>query len=191
MNHTPRSGALLLTDALTHLELLEPAAAREPVRLMFRAGIELCADSRSLLGKPVNYLLELAEALVDEGQRSETTKNRDPGMGPEDVSRELVSEAVDVWRMQDGSILDGMTNVLAVVLPAHEAMIRARIAAETQQTRANHCKTLRQAFAESSDWKLRAAHAENALERAWGILEEMPDGLAKDTLTRALAGGEQ
>jgi hypothetical protein len=60
---------VLLTDALDHLDLIEPPAARAPIRLMLRGGIEQCAMSRSLLGKPVNFVLELAQVLVDEGRR--------------------------------------------------------------------------------------------------------------------------
>lgn len=62
---TPRSAALLLSDALTHLDRIQPPAAREPIRGMFRAEIERCAMSNSLLGRPVNYVLELAQAIVD------------------------------------------------------------------------------------------------------------------------------
>jgi hypothetical protein len=62
--HTPRSAALLITDALAHLDLVEPPAAREPIRHMLRAGIEQCTMARSLLGKPVNHVIALAQALV-------------------------------------------------------------------------------------------------------------------------------
>ena len=62
--HTPRSASALLSDALGHLNLIEPPAAREPVRGMLRAAIEECTISNSLLGKRINYVLELAEALV-------------------------------------------------------------------------------------------------------------------------------
>lgn len=73
IDHTPRSAAALLSDALGHLDLISPPGAREPVRLMFRAGIEICATSRSLLGKPVVCTLWLAQALVDAARaRSET-----------------------------------------------------------------------------------------------------------------------
>jgi hypothetical protein len=65
-DHTPRSAAALLSEALSHLDKIQPPAAREPVRQMFRAAIETCALSRSLLGMPVVYVLELAQALVDE-----------------------------------------------------------------------------------------------------------------------------
>lgn len=70
-DHTPRSAAVLLTDALDHLALVEPPALREPVRMMLRAGIEQCAISSSLLGKPVGHVLRMAQALVDEGHRRE------------------------------------------------------------------------------------------------------------------------
>jgi hypothetical protein len=63
--YTPRSAAALLSNALGCLDILEPAAAREPVRQMFRAGIELCTISRSLFGKPVQHVLDLAQSLVD------------------------------------------------------------------------------------------------------------------------------
>jgi hypothetical protein len=63
--HTPRSAAALLSNALGHLDLIEPPAAREPIRLMFRATIEQCTVSATLWGQPVRYVLELAQALVD------------------------------------------------------------------------------------------------------------------------------
>jgi len=68
MEHTPRSASVLLAEALGHLDLVEPAAAREPIRSMFKAGIELCAVSTSLLGKPVAFVLDLAQALVDQAE---------------------------------------------------------------------------------------------------------------------------
>lgn len=68
-DHTPRSATLLLADALDQLGLIEPSALRDPVRQMLRAGIEQCAVSRSLLGKPLVNVLRLAQALVDEGRR--------------------------------------------------------------------------------------------------------------------------
>lgn len=64
-DHTPHSAAALLSEALSHLDRVEPPGAREPVRQMFRAAIEMCTVSRSLLGLPVVYVLELAQALVD------------------------------------------------------------------------------------------------------------------------------
>lgn len=68
--HTPRSASVLLSDALGHLDLIEPPAAREPIRAMLRAAIEECVVSNSLLGKRLNYVLELAEALVTAPQES-------------------------------------------------------------------------------------------------------------------------
>jgi hypothetical protein len=62
--YTPRAAAALLSEALGHLDVVEPPAAREPIRQMFRAEIERCTLSRSLLGQPVTYVLQLAEALV-------------------------------------------------------------------------------------------------------------------------------
>lgn len=63
--YTPRSAAALLSNALGHLDLVEPPTAREPIRQMFRATIERCTASDTLLGQPVQYVLELAQALVD------------------------------------------------------------------------------------------------------------------------------
>lgn len=64
-DHTPRSAAVLLSAALGHLDLVEPPAARKPIRSMFRAGIERCALSTSLVGLPMVYELDLAQAIVD------------------------------------------------------------------------------------------------------------------------------
>lgn len=68
-HHSPRSAAALLSEALNHIDLIEPPGAREPIRHMFRAAIEICVTSRSLLGKPVVFALDLAQALVDEDRR--------------------------------------------------------------------------------------------------------------------------
>jgi hypothetical protein len=65
-DHSPRTAVVLLSDALGHLDLVEPASAREPIRQMFRAAIEVCAIRTSLLGTPIAYTLELAQALVDD-----------------------------------------------------------------------------------------------------------------------------
>jgi len=64
-DHTPRSAAVLLSEALSHLDKVEPPGAREPVRQMFRAAIETCTVSHSLLGQPVVYVLLLAQSIVD------------------------------------------------------------------------------------------------------------------------------
>ncbi|GAA3223126.1 hypothetical protein [Actinocorallia longicatena] len=102
--HTPRSAALLFADALECLDLLEPALAREPIRHMLRAGIEQCASSHSLLGKPVNYLLQLAEVLVDEGRhRAPTTRSDDRVESAEATLarvREVVADMRAVLGMQ-------------------------------------------------------------------------------------------
>lgn len=50
-------------------------------------------------------------------------------MTPEEVSAELVSAAVDVWRVQDGSVQDALTSLLAAVLPAHRGMVADEIEA--------------------------------------------------------------
>jgi hypothetical protein len=66
--YTPRSAALLFSEAIEHIGRLEPSAARRPVRDMFRAEIERCALSPSLLGQSGAYVIELAEALVGRAQ---------------------------------------------------------------------------------------------------------------------------
>lgn len=71
--HSPRSAAVLLSEALNRIDLIEPPGAREPIRTMFRAAIEMCVVSRSLLGKPVVYVLQLAQSLVDEDRRPEVS----------------------------------------------------------------------------------------------------------------------
>lgn len=65
-DYTPRSAALLFSEAIEHIDSLNPPAVRKPIRDMFRAEIERCAISTSLLGQSVNYVLELAEAIVGE-----------------------------------------------------------------------------------------------------------------------------
>lgn len=62
----PRSAAVLLTRALQRVDHIQPASLRPPIAQMLAAGIELCTVSRSLLGQPVNNLLDLAQALVDD-----------------------------------------------------------------------------------------------------------------------------
>lgn len=63
--HTPRSAAVLLTRAVSRLDVVQPATAREPIQNMLAAGIEECVGARNLLGKRLRYLLELAQAIVD------------------------------------------------------------------------------------------------------------------------------
>jgi hypothetical protein len=64
-DHSPRSASVLLSGALAHLDVIQPPALRGPVRDILRAGIELCVGSRSLLGKPIQYTLDLAQAVMD------------------------------------------------------------------------------------------------------------------------------
>jgi hypothetical protein len=74
-DRTPRSAALLLSDALTHLDVIQPPALRDPVRDILRAGIELCASSPSLLGKPIEHTLRLAQAVVDTASRPQPRRS--------------------------------------------------------------------------------------------------------------------
>lgn len=63
--HSPRSAVVLLVRALDCVNLIEPATAREPIRSLLRATVELCTVSSSLIGQPVTLPLQLAQALVD------------------------------------------------------------------------------------------------------------------------------
>lgn len=65
MTHSPRSASSLLSGALAHLDVIQPPALQEPVRDILRAGIEICVSSRSLIGKPVQHTLNLAQAVMD------------------------------------------------------------------------------------------------------------------------------
>lgn len=71
--HSPRSAAVLLSEAIDRIDLIEPPGAREPIRSMFRAAIEMCAVSHSLLGQPMVYVLQLAQSLVDEDRQPEVS----------------------------------------------------------------------------------------------------------------------
>lgn len=75
-DHSPRSASVLLSGALAHLDVIQPPALREPVRDILRAGIELCVGSRSLLGKPIQHTLRLAQAVMDTANSEE---RRDDG----------------------------------------------------------------------------------------------------------------
>lgn len=55
---------MLLSRALTRVDQIEPADARAPVSGMIQAAIEECVGARSLLGKRIGYVLELAEVLA-------------------------------------------------------------------------------------------------------------------------------
>lgn len=71
---SPRAVAVKLSAALMHLDLVQPHALRGPVADILRAGIELCALSDSLLGKPIMHAVAVAEAITDaagRGQRVE------------------------------------------------------------------------------------------------------------------------
>jgi hypothetical protein len=61
----PRAASALLSGALARLDVIHPEALRGPVRDILRAGIEMCVMSRSLLGQPIQYTLDLAKAIVD------------------------------------------------------------------------------------------------------------------------------
>lgn len=64
---TPRAAAVLFTRALTRVDRIQPPELRKPITEMLLAGVEQCTISTSLLGKPVNNLLDLARALTEEG----------------------------------------------------------------------------------------------------------------------------
>lgn len=71
MPDSPRQVAVLLSNALAHVDRVQPATVRAPVADILRAGIELCVISPSLIGKDVNHVIALAEAILasaDAGQ---------------------------------------------------------------------------------------------------------------------------
>lgn len=72
MSHSPRSASSLLSGALAHLDVIQPPALRAPVRDILRAGIEVCVSSRSLLGKPVQHTINLAQAVMDAAEAENT-----------------------------------------------------------------------------------------------------------------------
>lgn len=65
VRHSPRSAAVLFANALAYIDTVQPEAMRPAVRGMLTAGIETCATSRSLFGKPLGHLIIMAKALVD------------------------------------------------------------------------------------------------------------------------------
>lgn len=78
----PRAVRALLVAALDHLDVVRPTALRAPIENILRAKIELCgrlaAADRSMLGRPVMYDIELAEALLDAADRREFRYNPKP-----------------------------------------------------------------------------------------------------------------
>jgi ABC-type cobalamin transport system ATPase subunit len=76
-DHSPRSAAVLLSGALAHLDVIQPAALREPVRDILRAGVEMCVTSRSLLGKPIQHTIRLAQAVMDVAKSEERRDEAD------------------------------------------------------------------------------------------------------------------
>ena len=70
-DHSPRSASALLSGALAHLDVIQPPALRGPVRDILRAGIEMCVTSRSLLGKPIQHTIHLAQAVMDTANSEE------------------------------------------------------------------------------------------------------------------------
>lgn len=81
-----------------------------------------------------------------------------------------------------------------LLLPLGEAETAADaalavMAAEVEELRTAHRKTLRAAFKESGEWKQRADNAESVLERIWAVVEELPaDSLVKSVLVGTLEG---
>ncbi|MEV6908008.1 hypothetical protein [Amycolatopsis sp. NPDC051071] len=64
-NHSPRSASVLLSGALARLDVVQPETLRGPVRDILRAGIELCTVSQSLIGLPIRFTLDLAQAIME------------------------------------------------------------------------------------------------------------------------------
>jgi hypothetical protein len=63
-----RAAGLLFARALQRVDQVEPPSIRGPITSMLEAGVELCAISTSLFGKPVNHLLALARGLTEGDQ---------------------------------------------------------------------------------------------------------------------------
>lgn len=68
---SPRAVAVKLSSALVHLDLVQPPELRGSVADILRAGIELCALSDSLLGKPIQHTLAVAKAITDAAQEEQ------------------------------------------------------------------------------------------------------------------------
>lgn len=64
----PHDAVVLLTRALDYVDCVEPAAARDPIRDLLRGAVETCSVSHTLVGKPVTFALQIAQALVDEAE---------------------------------------------------------------------------------------------------------------------------
>jgi len=74
-DYTPRAASSLLSSALARLDVVQPEGLRDPVRDILRAGIEVCVSSRSLLGKPIQYTIDLARAIIDAPINTETRQS--------------------------------------------------------------------------------------------------------------------
>lgn len=57
----------VLTAAVAAVDTIEPAAAREPIRLLLRGAAEACERNHHILGAHVVYPLMLARTLLDAG----------------------------------------------------------------------------------------------------------------------------
>jgi hypothetical protein len=63
--NSPRATGLLLAHALSQVDRIQPSAIRAPIKAMLLAGVEECVISTTLLGHQLNYLIELAKALIE------------------------------------------------------------------------------------------------------------------------------
>ncbi|MFD5089335.1 hypothetical protein ACFWMR_01945 [Amycolatopsis thailandensis] len=82
-DYTPRAASSLLSSALARLDVIQPEGLRDPVRDILRAGIEVCVSSRSLLGKPIQYTINLAQAIIDAPLGVEPRKPTSLSDGPQ------------------------------------------------------------------------------------------------------------
>ena len=62
---SPRAASLLFARALSRVDQIQPPMVRAPITAMLVAGVEECVVSTSLLGHRLNYLIQLAQALVE------------------------------------------------------------------------------------------------------------------------------
>lgn len=54
----------LFQAAQDNLAVVEPEGLREPLRWFFAAKVQLCRGHSSILGLPLNYAIQMAEAIT-------------------------------------------------------------------------------------------------------------------------------
>lgn len=69
---TPYEATALLTEALNHIDLVEPAVIREPVAQVLGKALSIAHQAPTLWGQPVRYALLIAHGLVREFHQQQT-----------------------------------------------------------------------------------------------------------------------